>query len=231
MFTKIRNIPIFYGISHDQVSEFIERSAMMLHTYKAGTQLYHALEECNNIDIVIDGQLSLRSKRQDDNIVLEQTLGFGFALGLDLIFGFMRRYPYSVTAAEDVTVIKISKSDFTRLISENKVIELNYLNYLSLKGHVPLITLLASRDSNLATRLASAISIATYKGATDISLKITFPRLCNMLGINPRQMVFELNELKYHKIIETREEGMINIRNREDFLHGLKEIYDNRDIK
>ena len=131
MFEFLSDIPLFQGASHDKFAEIVGNTKLHFLKYPAGEILFRAGDSCRHLAILIQGHVRATTVNDAGRFSVSQTLTAPSALAPDFLFGRVTTYPYTVTALDEVSIVKISKNDYLNILEADRVFLFNFLNTLS----------------------------------------------------------------------------------------------------
>lgn len=125
MYEKIVELPLFKGLSRDEVNDFVGRTALSFSRHAAGETIAAAGQPVTSVKCLLSGSVSL-SGLSGTSV----TVGAGSILGLDRLYGLDTTYGCEITALEPVALMEFSKSALLEALQSNQLILINMLNYL-----------------------------------------------------------------------------------------------------
>lgn len=208
VYEKLAGLTLLHGLSKQQIADLASKTSLQFITCRKKTQLYHQGQACENLDFILSGEVRLRHYNNSGNLIIKQYCKRGFVIGADLLFGSARCYPYDVMGYENTCIMRISKSEYMRLLRSDDIYMYNYLNFLSSRMQRPVEVLLQVPNGNLISRLAIYTSMVTYPQSYNIEMEISFTNLSHLLGVNPRQLELEISQLMADGILEKIPQGL-----------------------
>lgn len=143
-----------------------QKTLLKTKTYHKDKIIIHELDHCENIGIVINGELSIVSYLENGNEIIYNKIYKDGIFGNNLIFSTSPYYKGNVKADTKVTITYINKKDLLTLLQTNKDFLIQYL----------LI------NSDFAKELNQRIKLLSLTQASD--------RLLYYFHINNNQIVF-----------------------------------------
>ena len=132
MYRQLKQLPLFQGVSSDQLSQLIEKLPFHFLKFSDGEQIIAAGEQCTHLRFVVSGSVTLTTRLSHLNVELSQTLDAPSVLAPDFLFGRDTAYPFSATACGPAGILQLVKSDYVKMLQADKVFLFNILNCLSL---------------------------------------------------------------------------------------------------
>ncbi|HEX9114598.1 MAG TPA: Crp/Fnr family transcriptional regulator [Anaerolineae bacterium] len=122
---------LFRGFTLDDIRSLGERTRLILRAYTEGQIVAIEDEPCQALGMIIAGSVHIQRVYPSGKVVTLDTLGAGSSFGEALIFSDAARYPASVTAAQESTVVYFPREEVARLCAESPVFQNNFLRMLS----------------------------------------------------------------------------------------------------
>lgn len=203
MIEKIRELPLFKGISPESIQLILEKLPLHFHNAEAGETVIRKGEQIEVLSFVISGSLKVEGEIERGRITVCQWVGEGCMLFPDFLFGYERRAPMSVVAAEKCGLLCVSKQLLVELISADRYCLVNLLNDLSYKAQARLQFGEDAADNEPLARLLRHILVnLTYRRARRIEIVAKDYDLQAILGIGPGELAESLERLRREKKIE-----------------------------
>jgi len=183
MFELLMNLPLFRGVSRSRIAEVVGSAKFHFLKYPKGETVVRAGEECTHLAFVISGSVRSEISNSSKRFSVSQTLKAPSAIAPDFLFGRTTRYPGTVVALTDCSILKISKVDYIRILNADQVFMFNFLNTLSVNAQKALDGILALTSGGLDERIAFWIIALTQPGSEDIELTCKTRDLCNLFSV------------------------------------------------
>ncbi len=125
-------LPIFQGVGIDGISLFLEKTPIEFIKFYKGDIIANPTDGVDSVLCIISGQYSVEtfSEGYGELRIVSHSAG-PCVLGLDHLFGMSRNYEKRVEAQGDVSVLKFSREDYLKVMSSNRILLLNLLNFVS----------------------------------------------------------------------------------------------------
>ena len=213
MYEQLMNLPLFRGISHAQLSEIVGNTKLHFLKYPADETIIRAGEPCTHLAFVLGGKVRATTVNANGRFSVSYILECPAVISPDFLYGRTTAYPCTVVACDDVSILKISKSDYTRILNSDPVFMFNYLNTLSANAQKALEGILSLTTGEIDERIAFWISALTQPGSTDIILACRKRDLYSLFGVQRATFDAGLESMKERGLIEyTQNEMRINDR-------------------
>lgn len=210
MFELLLELPLFRGTTHNKLAEVVGEAKFHFLKYPDGEHVIRSGDPCTHLTFVISGSVRSTIVNANGRFAVSQTLDAPAAVAPDFLFGRLTNYPCDVTAIGDVSVLKISKSDFIRILNSDKVFLFNYLNYLSVNAQKAQQGVLALTTGDIDERIAFWIVALSQPEGKDIVLSCRKRDLCSLFGMQRAAFEAGLNSMK--------DRGLLDFNNTELFI-------------
>ncbi len=181
--------------------------------YSAGDTIVSAGEACTHIMFVIAGKVKVTISNADGRFVLAQSLAAPDVVSPDFLFGSSTIYPGTVVAEDNVSIVRISKSDYIKILSSDEIFMFNFLNYLSMNAQKCVEGVLSMTGGSIEERLAMWVVAMTQPTARDITITCRQRDLYSMFGVQRSSYMAAIDRL-VNKGIITYQPGQIVVNDR-----------------
>ena len=213
MYETIMSLPLFKGISRQQVSTFLEKTHVQFINYNPGERIVSVGDACTHIRYIISGDVVVTSNNYSGNLVIEEKRSTGTVLAPEYLFGMDRSYPFDVVAAGNVSVMQFSKEQYLALLQSDSIYMINYLNYLSYHSQRPINAIKLMGDGSFESQLALWVMSLTDARSQSIRIKCTRDNLLQMTHVKLDELLTSLAEMKSQQLIDFTDDE-INIQSR-----------------
>ena len=128
-----------------------EQKLLEIKTLKRGEILFREGQLCNQVSIVISGQVKISSMSYSGSELIFNVLENGEMFGNNLLFSDNPTYKGDVICLKDSTIVSIKKENLVTILQSNKEFMLSYLNI----------------QSNFGKKLNSTIKMLSFSSAED----------------------------------------------------------------
>ncbi|MCH5221228.1 MAG: cyclic nucleotide-binding domain-containing protein [Muribaculaceae bacterium] len=181
IFEHLMNLPLFKGVSLDRLTEIVGEIKFEFLKFEKGTQIVAAGEPCTHIVFVLSGKTRSSYHGGETRLTLEQRCTPPTVVAPEYLFGRYTDYPCSVVALEEVSVLRISKHDYIKILGRDEVFMFNYLNLLSLNTQKANMGLMSGSTGGI-DRIIMILSMLTRPGSSEICLKTPATTLIEVFG-------------------------------------------------
>lgn len=208
---------LFDGLTLDDIRLLAARVRLILRAYAEGQIVAIEDESCEALGLILAGSVHIQRVYPSGKVVTLDTLTAGSSFGEALIFSDTARYPASVTAAQESTVVYLPRADVVRLCAESPVFLRNFLRMLSDR-----ILMLNRKIKNLSygtvrQRVADYL-LQEYRQQGTATLHLPYSRreMAEALGLPQPSLSREL--------IAMRSEGWIDFVRRTIVVHNVSAL-------
>lgn len=220
MYEILMELPLFKGVSRYKISEVVGTTKFHFLKYLAGETVVNAGDPCSHIIFIISGKLRVTIANSNNRFKVSQTLEAPDVLAPEFLFGRAPFYPCTAVAEEPVSILQISKTDYTKILNSDEIFLFNFLNILSRNAQKAVDGILAITTGSLEERIAFWIIALTQPGGKNISLSCRQRDLYALFGVQRTSFLATLDNLKSRGIIEY-DSNEIRINSRESLLEIL----------
>ena len=131
MYETIMELPLFKGIGEEQLSQLLEKTSVEFLKFEDGDKIADADDLVKAVDFILAGRVRLTHTLENFSIGVDEILGKGAVLGAIHLYGLDTTYGASSNALGRVSLMRISKSDYMKILLSDGIYMLNFVNYLS----------------------------------------------------------------------------------------------------
>lgn len=165
---------------------------------------------------IIKGKVEIIDFISDYKCEVRQCVGKESVPGADNLFGIHPFFVNSAVAKTAVSILKINKLQYIKLLQTNTICLYNYVNYLARKAQKSRELLLERYTSPFKALLKKWIDTVCDYYSTDIRIEIDFDRLVEALRITKEELNDEISSMKKENLIAT-DGNILFIYSRKDF--------------
>jgi CRP-like cAMP-binding protein len=217
MYDMIMDLPLFRGLSHVEISSFLEKTHIEFLNFEKGDRIrdFGAVEDA--LLFVISGNVKTIWRNDKSSMYLSFVSGRSYVFGVFNLFGLVRENPFALEAVDKVSLMRVSKKQYLDLLSLNPVYLLNYLNILSLQCQRGFQALATIDNVSVAAVIRTLILGLTPTLCENIELNSDRKSLCSATNMTTEAIDAQLQDLEARGLIEVLGDT-IRIPSRRDFL-------------
>lgn len=133
MFERLQQLPLFQGLSINELSYIVSRTRLEFMQYSSGDTLVEQGENCNKLIYVLDGDYSSSLRNKSNDFVFVEQLGTPNVIEVQSLFGRYQRYQRSYVFNTEGSTLSISRNVLLDFLLDFRIIKLNVLNLLASK--------------------------------------------------------------------------------------------------
>lgn len=222
MFDKLLHLPLFQGVSHERLSETVEKVPFHFLKFKRGEKIIDRGDQCTHVRFIISGKVKLTYESRMLKFSISHELTGPEVIAPDYLFGLDTSYPFTLRAIEECGILQVSKNDYVAMLQTDKVFLYNILNYLSRNSQSFKTQMLNAEQLTVTERLVMLVSAFTSQKANNIVLGYRQRDLCRILGARRPALITTLDELSGKGLIEVPSNSSIVVVDRQQLLKCLK---------
>lgn len=184
MYETIMNLPLFKGLSHEQVSAFLEKTHITFSKYSDNEKIVSAEDRADVVRCVISGKIRVAHRIGKENTLkITELQHNNNVLGADRLFGMDTTCGFEAYAVGNVSTMEFSKEQYMGLLSSGSIYLLNYLNFLSYRAQIRYSIFETYPEGRLKAICSRLIKAYCSKNSQEISLSFdmnSFAKFCNM---------------------------------------------------
>lgn len=202
MYETLMGLPMFNGVSYNRISEIVGSTKLSFLKYLPDETFIQLHEPCSYLKFLITGSVRITVPSPDGRFTVSSTLTAPAVIMPDYLFGRSTLYPCKAVAIDTISIMQISKSDFTRILATDEIFLFNFLNIISSNAQKSIDGVLALTSGTLEERIAFWIVALTQFSATDIELSCRQRDLCAVFGVQRSSFTATLESMKEQGLID-----------------------------
>ena len=203
LYDKLIELPLFIGISTDELSDIVGQTKFGFHKLVADKQLVSTDDKCTQLFFLMSGTLCVVSYADNYRYRIEEELSAPAVIQPEHLFGLQRRYTKDFIAQSDCSLLSLDKAEVLRLIDSYLIFRLNLLNSISMQ---------AQRMSRIPWRLQP--SGIRQQFVHFLRLRCITQAGCKILRIRMDDLAYELHQsrLNVSRMLNAlKKEGMLSM--------------------
>ena len=130
-YISLKRCPVFQGIDEKEASLLLEQVHYQIKVFKKHDIIALAGDQVKNLYIILKGSVSGEIHDYSGNTVKIEDIEAPRPLATAFLFGSENRFPVTVVARNDVTILSMPIDDFLKLLHLNTRLLKNFLNSIS----------------------------------------------------------------------------------------------------
>lgn len=202
MFDKLLQLPIFMGLTRDQMTEILEKVPFHFQKFKPGEIMCHPGDLCENVTFVLSGKLRQVTPTFCNRVTITQDFLAPHTLSFDNLFGADIHHLSALYAVETTGVMQLSKEHFLKCLQINPILLINTMNILSTHAQKQHKAMDFSGETDPVLRLSSWMLAFSDRPATTIAFDAKVTDWCNMLQLDQAGFWRCVAMLEGEKVVE-----------------------------
>lgn len=214
---NIIKCPLFKGISSEEVNKIIGEK-FGIRKFEQGRTIIKQGDEYSTLLIVIDGEVSGEMTDLSGKNVIIENIPAPNVLAPAIIFAENNRIPVNVIALTQVTILPISREDFTHMLQRNIKLLNNFLQLISDRSRFLTDKVRLLRFGTIKSKIAGyLIEIYSKKDNLRFEIKHSQQELADMFGVTRPALAKTIGQMT--------DEGLILSNKKEFKILNLNELY------
>lgn len=208
MYETIMNLPLFKGLSRDQVSSFLEKTHIRFSRYEKGDMFISTKDIVTEVRCIISGNVRIiHDIGEKKSIRLSESQDGGNILGADKLFGMDTSYGFDAYAESQVSLLEFSKAQYINLLSSDSIYLINYLNFLSYRAQLRYSIFNNYPSDDLEAICARLIKAYCSTNSQNISLSFNISDLATFMNTHIDSITKSIKNLENRGIIKETPDG------------------------
>lgn len=184
MYDTIKELPLFKGLTDDQLSGILEKTKVEFLNFDDNEIVVDLTMPVTSVTFILNGCLRNIYKFHNYEIRIEEFLVKGNIVGGKHLFGLDTRYGFLSLSKGKTSVMRINKKDYLSILQDNEICLINYLNYLSAVIHRSEKANLYSDNNNFVENIRKLLVPITTQAAKRIEVKGNLNELSKLFGMD-----------------------------------------------
>lgn len=134
LYDKLLELPLFIGISTDELADIVGQTKFGFYKLVADKPLVSTDDKCTHLFFLMSGTLHVVSHADNYRYRIEEELSAPAVIQPEHLFGLMQRYTKDFTAQTDCSLLSLDKTEVLRLLDNYLIFRLNLLNSISMQA-------------------------------------------------------------------------------------------------
>jgi len=220
MYDLLMQLPVFQGISVEQMTHILEVIPFDFRTYKDEDVIITGGDICPGTYFLLSGRVRLETPVFNHRVLITQMFDAPYTFSLHHLFGAETHVHSTMTSVTDKTGIMIlKKKDFLRILRENEISLINTLNMLCTKAQKQHKAIDFSGENDPVLKLASWMLAFTERSAKEVVIEAKESDWCDMMQLDKPSFWRCVASMEGQRILES-ENGRLKLLDR----YGLKSL-------
>lgn len=199
----LTNSPLFKGIEEPNIEKQLTTIEHQIKEYKKGELIAIEEDNCEELGIVVFGNIQIQKSYPSGKVVVLDILGQGDIFGEIIVFSKEHRFPATILSITDSTILLLSKTGIKQLCKENECFLENFLQSLTSKILMLNRKVKILSYKTLKEKIADLL-MEEYKHQQTLVLTLPYDRkeMADLLGIPRPSLSRELSIMKEEGLID-----------------------------
>ncbi len=208
MYDQVLQLPIFQGISRDQLTAILEKVHFHFTKYKGGDEIVAAGRDFSEVLFLLSGEIRVETSHLNTRIRVSQHFHAPHTLSFYHLFGADIHHQESIYATGDVGIMSMSKADFLLALRGNEILLINVLNILSSRAQHQGKNMELYTGLDDTARMACWLLNYTARKAYDITVRATPADWAQVLLVDQKNFWKALSVLEKNRFVEMQEDRL-----------------------
>lgn len=202
MYERMLQLPIFQGLSEQQLTEIIEKIPFSFMRFNEGDVISQAGDVASHVTFILSGKVRYVTPAFGGEALIQQDFEGPHTMPFYYMFGAETRNGSTLTALEPVGVMQLDKGGFLTLMQFSPIIVVNVMNILSTHAQRQHRALDITAEPDKTMRLAQWLLAYTDHRSTDIVINAPIRTWCQMLQLSAQDFWDSFSCIEKHGCIE-----------------------------
>lgn len=195
-------LPVFQGISEDQLTEIIEKIPFSFSQYEPGQMIVQQGEACSDLTFVLSGTIRMLTPTFGHRVQILQEFEGPYTMPFYNLFGPETSHHDTVSAVTRVGIMQLDKSNFLRVLQQNPILLINVMNMLCTNAQKQHKAMDFSGESDPVLRLTSWMLAFTERMGMNVVLDAELSDWCDLLQTDEASFWRCVATLEGQRIVE-----------------------------
>ncbi len=221
-YSVLSRCPVFRGISEEESKNLLDNIHHQIKSFRKDEIVVLAGDEVKNLLIILSGSVRGEMIDYSGKTVKIEDIEAPKPLASAFLFGKENRYPVTVTANDDTSILAIPVPEFLRLLQLNTFLLRNYLNSISSRAQFLSQKLHFLSFKTIKEKVAHFLLKQAGDRFHSFELKNTQQQLADLFGVTRPSLARVLGEMQAGRLIKV-ERKTVTLLNKE----GLNQLLRN----
>ena len=204
MFDTLLSLPLFQGLSHDDLTRILESTHLSFDTLPPESVITRQDELCTGLTYVLSGEVEGLTEAADRSWNVVETMPTPLVLGLDVLYGRARVHQFSAYARTSTRLLTIDKHTVAALTGYFEVFRINVLNALTTAIAQQRQPLWTPAATTLEGRIVEFLRQHVHRPAGHKIFRISMRTLGAYLGEDQRYVSMAAHRIERRGLIQLR---------------------------
>ena len=202
MYETIMELPLFKGIGEEQLSQMLEKTSIEFLRFEDGDVIANEFARVNSVDFILSGRIRNTFRLENFPIEIDEILGVGAMVGALHLFGLDTTYGSSAIALGKVSIMRVEKSQYMKILQSDGIYILNFVNYLSAAAQKGSRIQLQLGAFSIGRQIKTLTESVVSRAAESVVIAASDHALADFCGVSvPEFRDWKSAELAHNRII------------------------------
>lgn len=208
LYDKLIELPLFIGISTDELSDIVGQTKFGFHKLAVDRPLVSTDDKCTQLFFLMSGTLRVVSYADNYRYRIEEELFAPAVIQPEHLFGLQQRFTKDFIAHTDCSLLSLDKAEVLRLLDSYLIFRLNLLNSISMQAQRMSRTPWRQQSSDIRQQFVNFLRLRCLTQAGCKVLRIRMEELAKELHQSRLNVSRMLNALQNEGLL-TMSRGII----------------------
>lgn len=217
MYDLILQLPIFQGLSIEQLTGILEKIPFSFCRFAPGDMILSRNQKCEQVYFLLNGCVRQVTYAFCEKVEIKHYYEGPHTLSFHNLFGAKTTYDYELNAQTEVGMMCVCKSQFLNLLQSNSILLINMMNMLSSQAQRQYSVMSFNGFRNPLLKLAHCLLMLSDGQSVSVSLRAEESDWLEILGVDASDF--------YQSVTILQKKGCVKMEN------GLLKLTDRYDLK
>ena len=208
MYDNLLLLPLFQGLSKNDLTTIIERVKFHFLQYKEGETFVRQGETCRQLCFLLNGQITVQTKDTEHAYSLSEVIDAPYIIEPQSIFGMQTNYTATYSARTPIHILTIDKSFIFSVLNNYEIFRLNFMNILSNRNQLAYQRLWNTHIGSLNEKFINFILLRSQRLEGEKTLQITMEDLANLINETRINLSRLLNDLQSRELVQLKRKAI-----------------------
>lgn len=204
MYDNLLQLPLFQGLSKNDMTTIIEKVKLHFLTYKKGEIILQQGDPCNQLCFLLNGEVMAQAKDAHHDFSLSEILKAPYIIEPQSVFGMHTQYTATYLAYKPTSILTIDKSFIFSELCKHEIFRINYLNILSNRSQVMYQKLWNTHIGTIDEKFVNFIALRCQLPEGEKRLAVTMEDLSYLINETRINLSRLLNDLQTKELVQLK---------------------------
>lgn len=204
MYDNLLLLPLFQGLSKNDLTAIIEKSKFHFLKLQEGETFIHQGENCQQLCFLLSGQMTVQTEDPEHAFTLKEVIEGPYIIEPQSMLGMNTCYTATYGAHTPISILSIDKYYISSVLSRFEIFQLNYLNLLSNRNQLIQQKLWCTHIGPLEEKFMNFIGLRSQKPTGEKTLYATMEAIAFLIDETRINLSRLLNELQKRGLVQLK---------------------------